>query len=248
MPAEPEPVTDTVGAKVLARLGDSVTTDHISPAGAIKTDSPAGTYLTEHGVERRDFNSYGSRRGNHEVMIRGTFANIRLRNLLLHNVQGGFTRNFLADGEQTTIYEAAMAYADAGVPLVVLAGKEYGSGSSRDWAAKGTSLLGVRAVIAESFERIHRSNLIGMGVLPLEFPDKESALSLGLDGTETFDLTGITALNEGGIPATVAVSARKADGSTVDFDALVRIDTPGEADYYRNGGIMQYVLRKMVNS
>jgi aconitate hydratase len=248
MGMKPEPVADIAGARVLALLGDSVTTDHISPAGSIKADSPAGKYLTSHGVERKDFNSYGSRRGNHEVMIRGTFANIRLRNLLLSNVQGGFTRNFLADGEQTTIYEAAMAYADAGVPLVVLAGKEYGSGSSRDWAAKGTSLLGVRAVIAESFERIHRSNLIGMGVLPLEFPDKESALSLGLDGTETFDLTGITALNEGDIPATVAVSARKADGSTVDFDALVRIDTPGEADYYRNGGIMQYVLRKMVSS
>jgi aconitate hydratase len=246
MGLKPEPVTDISGARVLALLGDSVTTDHISPAGSIKADSPAGEYLTSHGVQRKDFNSYGSRRGNHEVMIRGTFANIRLRNLLLEEVQGGFTRNFLAEGEQTTIYDAAMAYAEAGVPLVVLAGKEYGSGSSRDWAAKGTSLLGVRAVIAESFERIHRSNLIGMGVLPLEFPDKESALSLGLDGTETFDLTGITALNDGDIPAVVAVSARKSDGSTVDFDALVRIDTPGEADYYRDGGIMQYVLRKMV--
>jgi aconitate hydratase A / 2-methylisocitrate dehydratase len=248
MGLKPEPVTDISGARVLALLGDSVTTDHISPAGSIKADSPAGEYLTSHGVQRKDFNSYGSRRGNHEVMIRGTFANIRLRNQLLDDVQGGFTRNFLAGGEQTTIYDAAMAYAEAGVPLVVLAGKEYGSGSSRDWAAKGTSLLGVRAVIAESFERIHRSNLIGMGVLPLEFPDKESALSLGLDGTETFDLTGITALNDGDIPAVVAVSARKPDGSTVDFDALVRIDTPGEADYYRNGGIMQYVLRKMVTS
>jgi aconitate hydratase len=248
MGLEPSPVTDIAGARVLALLGDSVTTDHISPAGSIKADSPAGAYLTSHGVQRKDFNSYGSRRGNHEVMIRGTFANIRLRNLLLDGVQGGFTRNFLAGGEQTTIYDAAQAYASAGVPLVVLAGKEYGSGSSRDWAAKGTALLGVRAVIAESFERIHRSNLIGMGVLPLEFPDKESAFSLGLDGTETFSISGVTALNDGDTPAIVAVSATKADGSTVDFDAIVRIDTPGEADYYRNGGIMQYVLRKMVAS
>jgi aconitate hydratase len=197
-------------------------------------------------VERKDFNSYGSRRGNHEVMIRGTFANIRLRNLLLDNVQGGFTRNFLGGGEQTTIYDAAMAYAEAGVPLVVLAGKEYGSGSSRDWAAKGTSLLGVRAVIAESFERIHRSNLIGMGVLPLQYPEGQSAATLGLDGTETYDISGVTALNSGETPRTVSVTATKADGSTVDFDAVVRIDTPGEADYYRNGGIMQYVLRKTV--
>ncbi|MCP2257883.1 aconitate hydratase [Streptoalloteichus tenebrarius] len=248
MGMEPEPVTDISGARVLALLGDSVTTDHISPAGAIKPDSPAGRYLQEHGVERRDFNSYGSRRGNHEVMIRGTFANIRLRNLLLDNVQGGFTRNFLAGGEQTTIYDAAVAYAEAGVPLVVLAGKEYGSGSSRDWAAKGTRLLGVRAVIAESYERIHRSNLIGMGVLPLQFPAGQTAASLGLDGTETFDFAGITALNDGETPRTVKVTARKEDGSTVEFDAVVRIDTPGEADYYRNGGIMQYVLRKMLRS
>ncbi|HEY3749910.1 MAG TPA: aconitate hydratase AcnA [Pseudonocardiaceae bacterium] len=246
MAAQPSPVTDVSGARVLALLGDSVTTDHISPAGSIKQDSPAGKYLTEHGVERRDFNSYGSRRGNHEVMIRGTFANIRLRNLLLDDVQGGFTRNFLADGEQTTIYDAAVAYADAGVPLVVLSGKEYGSGSSRDWAAKGTSLLGVRVVIAESFERIHRSNLIGMGVLPLEYPNGKTAASLGLSGDETFDFTGITALNDGDIPATVKVTATRTDGSTVEFDAKVRIDTPGEADYYRNGGIMQYVLRKML--
>jgi aconitate hydratase len=246
MGAEPSPVSDVSGARVLAQLGDSVTTDHISPAGAIKQDSPAGKYLTEHGVERKDFNSYGSRRGNHEVMIRGTFANIRLRNLLLDDVQGGFTRNFLSGGEQTTIYDAAMAYAEAGVPLIVLAGKEYGSGSSRDWAAKGTSLLGVRVVIAESFERIHRSNLIGMGVLPLQFPSGETAESLGLDGTETYDVTGITALNDGTTPRRVAVHATRADGSTVDFDAVVRIDTPGEADYYRNGGIMQYVLRKML--
>jgi aconitate hydratase len=248
MATEPSPVTDIADARVLALLGDSVTTDHISPAGAIKQDSPAGKYLTDHGVERRDFNSYGSRRGNHEVMIRGTFANIRLRNLLLDDVQGGFTRNFLADGAQTTIYDAAVAYADAGVPLVVLAGKEYGSGSSRDWAAKGTSLLGVRAVIAESFERIHRSNLIGMGVLPLQFPEGESASSLGLTGTETYTVEGVTALNDGSTPRTVKVTATTEDGATKEFDAVVRIDTPGEADYYRNGGIMQYVLRKMVNS
>ncbi|SER82991.1 aconitate hydratase [Lentzea xinjiangensis] len=249
MEMDPKPVTEISGARVLALLGDSVTTDHISPAGSIKADSPAGKYLTEHGVERKDFNSYGSRRGNHEVMIRGTFANIRLRNLLLDDVQGGFTRNFLEpDAPQTTIYDASVAYAEAGVPLVVLAGKEYGSGSSRDWAAKGTSLLGVRAVIAESFERIHRSNLIGMGVLPLQFPQGENAASLGLDGTETFDFTGITKLNDGETPSTVHVVAAKADGSKVEFDAVVRIDTPGEADYYRNGGIMQYVLRKMVRS
>ncbi len=251
MEMEPKPVTDVSGARVLALLGDSVTTDHISPAGSIKGDSPAGKYLTEHGVERKDFNSYGSRRGNHEVMIRGTFANIRLRNLLLagvgsDGVQGGFTRNFLADGSpQTTIYEASAAYASEGVPLVVLAGKEYGSGSSRDWAAKGTALLGVRVVIAESFERIHRSNLIGMGVLPLQFPVGETAASLGLDGTETFDVSGVTALNDGSTPSTVRVVATRGD-SKVEFDAVVRIDTPGEADYYRNGGIMQYVLRKMV--
>ncbi|MDX8031520.1 aconitate hydratase [Lentzea sp. BCCO 10_0856] len=249
MEMEPKPVTDISGARVLALLGDSVTTDHISPAGSIKADSPAGKYLTDHGVDRKDFNSYGSRRGNHEVMIRGTFANIRLRNLLLDDVQGGFTRNFLADdAPQTTIYDASVAYAEAGVPLVVLAGKEYGSGSSRDWAAKGTSLLGVRAVIAESYERIHRSNLIGMGVMPLQFPAGENAASLGLDGTETFDFTGVTELNNGTTPSTVHVSATKADGSKVEFDAVVRIDTPGEADYYRNGGIMQYVLRKMVRS
>jgi aconitate hydratase len=246
MSAAPQPVSDISGARVLALLGDSVTTDHISPAGAIKADSPAGRYLSERGVERKDFNSYGSRRGNHEVMIRGTFANIRLRNLLLDDVSGGFTRNFCEPGApQTTIYDAAQAYIEAGVPLVVLAGTEYGSGSSRDWAAKGTSLLGVRAVIAESFERIHRSNLIGMGVLPLQFPAGESASSLGLDGTETFDITGVTALDEGETPRTVHVTARGESGSPVEFDATVRIDTPGEADYYRNGGILQYVLRGM---
>ncbi|GLZ36800.1 aconitate hydratase [Actinokineospora sp. NBRC 105648] len=248
MKMEPTPVEDITGARVLALLGDSVTTDHISPAGAIKQDTPAGKYLTEHGVERRDFNSYGSRRGNHEVMIRGTFANIRLRNLLLDDVQGGYTRDFTRDGGQAFIYDAAQNYAEAGVGLVVLAGKEYGSGSSRDWAAKGTSLLGVRAVVAESFERIHRSNLIGMGVLPLQFPQGETASSLGLDGTETYDVSGVTALNDGASPPTVKVTATRTDGSTVDFDAVLRIDTPGEADYYRNGGIMQYVLRKMVNS
>ena len=239
-------VEDISGARVLAKLGDSVTTDHISPAGAIKADSPAGVYLAEHGVERKDFNSYGSRRGNHEVMIRGTFANIRLKNQLLDGVEGGFTRDFLGDGSQTTIFEASEKYIEAGVPLVVLAGKEYGSGSSRDWAAKGTRLLGVRAVIAQSYERIHRSNLIGMGVIPLQFPEGQSADSLGLDGTETFDIAGITELNNGSTPKTVKVTATKDGGEAVEFDAVVRIDTPGEADYYRNGGILQYVLRSLV--
>ena len=241
------PVTDIKDARVLALLGDSVTTDHISPAGAIKADSPAGRYLAEHGVARADFNSYGSRRGNHEVMIRGTFANIRLRNRLLDGVEGGYTRNFLT-GEQESIFDASQAYQAAGIPLVVLGGKEYGSGSSRDWAAKGTALLGVKAVIAESFERIHRSNLIGMGVVPLQFPAGQSAESLGLDGTETFTITGLTALNEGTTPRTVAVTAQKADGSAVSFDAVVRIDTPGEADYFRHGGILQYVLRQLASS
>ena len=238
------PVTDIEGARVLALLGDSVTTDHISPAGAIKADSPAGRYLAEHGVARADFNSYGSRRGNHEVMIRGTFANIRLRNRLLDGVEGGYTRNLLT-GEQESIFDASQAYQAAGIPLVVLGGKEYGSGSSRDWAAKGTALLGVKAVIAESFERIHRSNLIGMGVVPLQFPAGQSAESLGLDGTEIFSITGLTALNEGTTPRTVAVRAQRADGSVISFDAVVRIDTPGEADYFRHGGILQYVLRSL---
>jgi aconitate hydratase len=247
MQPEPEPVQDISGARVLALLGDSVTTDHISPAGSIKEDSPAGQYLREHGVEKRDFNSYGSRRGNHEVMIRGTFANIRLRNLLLDGVSGGYTRDFTQDGgPQAFIYDAAQNYASQSTPLVVLGGKEYGSGSSRDWAAKGTALLGVKAVIVESYERIHRSNLIGMGVLPLQFPQGESAASLGLDGTETFDISGVTALNDGSTPRTVHVTATKESGETVVFDATVRIDTPGEADYYRNGGIMQYVLRGML--
>ncbi len=239
------PVEDITGARVLAKLGDSVTTDHISPAGAIKPDSPAGKYLADKGVERKDFNSYGSRRGNHEVMIRGTFANIRLRNQLLDNVEGGFTYNFLTE-QQDTIFDAAQDYAEAGIPLVVLGGKEYGSGSSRDWAAKGTALLGVKAVITESYERIHRSNLIGMGVLPLQFPAGENADSLGLDGTETFAIAGMTALNDGVTPKTVKVTATKTDGSTVEFDAVVRIDTPGEREYFRNGGILQYVLRSLV--
>jgi aconitate hydratase len=249
MQAEPAPVEDIEGARVLAKLGDSVTTDHISPAGSIKADSPAGKYLAEHGIERKDFNSYGSRRGNHEVMIRGTFANIRLKNLLLDGVEGGFTRNFLDGGEQATIYDASVAYQEAGIPLVILAGKEYGSGSSRDWAAKGTTLLGVKAVIADSYERIHRSNLIGMGVIPLQFPQGQNADSLGLEGTETFSITGIAALNEGSTPKTVKVRAEKeGGGDAVEFDAAVRIDTPGEADYFRNGGILQYVLRSLVNS
>jgi len=249
MPAEPAPVTDITGARVLALLGDSVTTDHISPAGNIKPGTPAAQYLEGHGVDRTDYNSYGSRRGNHEVMIRGTFANIRLRNQLLDDVSGGYTRDFTQpDGPQTFIYDAAQNYAAQDIPLVVLGGKEYGSGSSRDWAAKGTRLLGVRAVITESFERIHRSNLIGMGVIPLQFPAGESAASLKLDGTEVFDITGIEQLNTGKTPKTVHVKATKLDGSTVEFDAVVRIDTPGEADYYRNGGILQYVLRNMLKS
>ncbi len=241
MPRNPQPVTDIHSARVMAILGDSVTTDHISPAGNIKADSPAGKYLAEHGIARADFNSYGSRRGNHEVMIRGTFANIRLKNLLLDGVEGGFTRNFLNGGAQETIYDASMAYQAAGVPLVILAGKEYGSGSSRDWAAKGTALLGVRAVIAESFERIHRSNLIGMGVLPLQFEVGSSAASLGLKGDEVFEITGIEELNNGQTPKFVTVKAGEKS-----FRALVRIDTPGEADYYRHGGIMQYVLRSLL--
>jgi aconitate hydratase len=241
MAASPAPVSDISDARVLAKLGDSVTTDHISPAGSIKPDSPAGQYLSSHGVEKRDFNSYGSRRGNHEVMIRGTFANIRLRNQLVPGVEGGFTVNHLT-GDQTTIYDASVAYASVGVPLVILAGQEYGSGSSRDWAAKGTMLLGVKAVIAESYERIHRSNLIGMGVLPLQYPAGETADSLGLSGTETFTITGIVALNDGTTPRTVTVGT----DTGVEFDAVVRIDTPGEAEYYRHGGILRYVLRRML--
>ncbi|MGW6857068.1 aconitate hydratase AcnA [Streptomyces xanthophaeus] len=243
MTMETTPVSDIAGARVLAKLGDSVTTDHISPAGAIKADTPAGKYLTEHGVERRDFNSYGSRRGNHEVMIRGTFANIRLRNQIAPGIEGGFTRDFTVDGAPVSfIYDASQNYQAAGIPLVILAGKEYGSGSSRDWAAKGTALLGVKAVIAESYERIHRSNLIGMGVLPLQFPEGATAASLGLTGEETFAFTGVEELNNGTTPRTVKVTT----DTGVEFDAVVRIDTPGEADYYRNGGIMQYVLRNLI--
>ncbi len=247
MPLQPREVEDIAGARVLLKLGDSVTTDHISPAGSIKPDSPAGRYLMEHGVDRKDFNSYGSRRGNHEVMIRGTFANIRLRNLMLDDVEGGYTIDFTTpDAATVPVYDAAMSYAGHRTPLVILAGKEYGSGSSRDWAAKGTALLGVRAVIAESYERIHRSNLIGMGVLPLQFQPGVSADTLGLQGDEVFTIRGIVALNAGVTPREVDVEAVAADGRTVEFTALVRIDTPGEADYYRHGGILQYVLRSLL--
>lgn len=246
MKAEPEPVGDITGARVLLKLGDSVTTDHISPAGNIKSDSPAGQWLAGNGVECRDFNSYGSRRGNHEVMMRGTFANIRLRNQLASGTEGGFTRDFTkADGPVTTVYDASVSYREQGIPLVVLGGKEYGSGSSRDWAAKGTQLLGVKAVIAESYERIHRSNLIGMGVLPLQFPEGQSAASLGLTGEETFEITGVDKINEM-IPEAVHVKA--VNDEVVEFDAVVRIDTPGERLYYLNGGILQYVLRNMARS
>jgi aconitate hydratase len=246
MPATPVPVTDFEGARVFMKLGDSVTTDHISPAGSIKAETPAGLYLTGHGVERSDFNSLGSRRGNHEVMIRGTFANIRLRNQVAPGTEGGFTRDFTQpDGPVVYAFDAAENYAKAGIPLVVLAGKEYGSGSSRDWAAKGTTLLGVKVVIAESYERIHRSNLIGMGVLPLQYPAGQNAASLGLSGTETFSVTGVTELNQGTTPSTVRVEA-VGEGAPIVFDAVVRIDTPGEADYYRHGGIMQYVLRSLL--
>ena len=246
MKATPEPVQDIAGARVLLKLGDSVTTDHISPAGSFKSDTPAGQYLLANGVDRKDFNSYGSRRGNHEVMIRGTFANIRIKNQLLDGVEGGFTRDFSQEGApQAFVYDAAENYQAAGTPLVVLGGKEYGSGSSRDWAAKGTALLGVKAVITESFERIHRSNLIGMGVLPLQFPAGENADTLGLTGTETFSVEGVTELNNGTTPKTLKVTAVAEDGKTVSFDAVLRIDTPGEADYYRNGGILQYVLRQI---
>ncbi|KFI73146.1 aconitate hydratase [Bifidobacterium minimum] len=251
MSARPDPVHDITGARVLALLGDSVTTDHISPAGAFTSSSPAGRYLMEHGVAQKDFNSYGSRRGNHEVMVRGTFGNIRLRNQLLASVgeevrPGGFTYDFVT-GKPSTIFDASLDYEGKGIPLVVLAGKEYGTGSSRDWAAKGTMMLGVKAVIARSFERIHRSNLIGMGVLPLQFPEGESAESLGLDGTETFSITGVERFNDGVIPSTVNVEATASDGGVVSFDAVVRVDTPGEASYYRNGGILQFVLRNLMS-
>jgi aconitate hydratase len=253
MPAEPEAVSDIQGARVLALLGDSVTTDHISPAGSIKRDGPAGAYLQAKGVAPRDFNSYGSRRGNHEVMMRGTFANIRLRNMLGSGKdplpEGGFTR-YLADGsnEQMSIYDAAMRYMQEGIDLVVLAGKEYGSGSSRDWAAKGTKLLGIRAVIAQSFERIHRSNLIGMGVLPLQFPDGQSVQSLGLTGEESFSISGLAEAMAGGgaAPREVQVSAERDGAEVMRFAARVRIDTPREAEYFRHGGILQYVLRDLL--
>ncbi|WP_246830946.1 aconitate hydratase AcnA, partial [Dietzia sp. HMSC21D01] len=242
MSAEPEPIGDITGARVLALLGDSVTTDHISPAGAIKASSPAGKYLQEQGVEPADFNSYGSRRGNHEVMIRGTFANVRLRNQLAPGTEGGVTTHF-PSGEQTSIYDASIRYAEDGVPLVVIAGAEYGSGSSRDWAAKGTKLLGVRAVIAESFERIHRSNLIGMGVLPLQFPEGESASSLGVKGDEVFSITGLD--GQDSVPGEVTVRAGEGDDA-IEFTAKVRIDTPAEETYYQHGGILLYMLRQML--
>ena len=243
----PGPVGDISGARVLVLLGDSITTDHISPGGAIRADSPAGRRLTEHGVPRGDFNSYGSRRGNHEVMVRGTFANSRLRNRLVDGIAGGHTRDFTLDeGPRATVHDAARHYAAAGIPLLVLAGRDYGSGSSRDWAAKGTRLLGVRAVIAESFERIHRSNLIGMGVLPLEFPPGESAGTLGLDGTETFAIAGIAALDDAATPSTVRVTATHGDRRDVAFDARVRLDTATEAAYYRHGGILPFVLRSLL--
>ncbi len=245
MTATPPPVGDIRGARILAMLGDSVTTDHISPAGAIAKDSPAGRYLVEHGVQRKDFNSYGARRGNHEVMMRGTFANIRLRNEMAPGTEGGITR-LMPSGEQTTIFEAAMTYAESGTPLVVIAGAEYGTGSSRDWAAKGTILLGVRAVITESFERIHRSNLVGMGVLPLVFKDGASRKSLGLDGGEVIDLVGL----EAGIEPRMDVRCRitRADGSTQEIALLCRIDTADEVAYYRNGGILHYVLRQLAGA
>ncbi|MFZ9701567.1 MAG: aconitate hydratase AcnA [Candidatus Nanopelagicales bacterium] len=243
MPKSPQKVTDISNARALAWLGDSVTTDHISPAGSIKLDSPAGKYLIEHGIDKKDFNSYGSRRGNHEVMIRGTFANIRLKNKLLKDVEGGFTFNFLKD-KQDTIYDASVDYINNNIPLIILAGKEYGSGSSRDWAAKGTALLGVKAVIAESYERIHRSNLVGMGVLPLQFVDGQNVESLGLDGSESFSISGIEKLNENLIPQTLEVTAQGKNGDK-NFQVKLRIDTPGEADYYRNGGILPFVLRQL---
>ncbi|MGA1677885.1 MAG: aconitate hydratase AcnA, partial [Candidatus Nanopelagicales bacterium] len=244
MPTTPKPVTDINAARVLAWLGDSVTTDHISPAGNIKVDSPAGKYLIENGIDKKDFNSYGSRRGNHEVMIRGTFANIRLRNKLVPGIEGGFTKNFFT-GETVSIFEASSAYQARNIPLVIFAGQEYGSGSSRDWAAKGTALLGVRAVIAESYERIHRSNLLGMGVLPLQFKEGENPDSLGLNGEEEISIEGITNLNDGVIPSTVKVVAKKSIGHETKFEARVRIDTPGEAEYFRHGGILPYVLRQL---
>jgi aconitate hydratase len=244
MTMTPAPVTDIADARVLAMVGDSVTTDHISPAGSIGPTTPAGRYLTDHGVAREDFNSYGARRGNHEVMMRGTFANVRLRNLLAPGTEGGVTLH-LPDGAQTSIFDAAMQYAAERVPLVVLAGREYGTGSSRDWAAKGTALLGVQAVIAQSFERIHRSNLIGMGVVPLQFYKGDSAQGLGLTGHERFSISGLEVVNRGELPKELTVTATDDDDSVTEFRVIVRIDTPMEAEYYRHGGILQYVLRQM---
>jgi aconitate hydratase len=249
MPPQPAPVTDITGARVLALLGDSVTTDHISPAGSIKVDGPAGKYLLEHGVKPADFNSYGSRRGNHEVMVRGTFANVRLRNKLAPGTEGGVTR-LLPEGAQMSIFDASVKYAERGVPLIVLAGKEYGSGSSRDWAAKGPRLLGVRAVIAESYERIHRSNLVGMGIIPLQFKAGENAESLGLNGEEVYDIAGLWAMLDSKFAGgrTIQVKATAADGKTKIFSAVVRIDTPQEILYYQHGGILQYVLRQLAGA
>jgi aconitate hydratase len=246
MTKTPAPITDIVGAHVLAVLGDSVTTDHISPAGSIKADGPAGKYLSAEGVKTAEFNSYGSRRGNHEVMVRGTFANVRLRNKLAPGTEGGVTR-LLPEGEQMSIFDASVRYAERGVPLIVLAGKEYGCGSSRDWAAKGPKLLGVRAVIAESFERIHRSNLVGMGILPLQFEPGQNVESLALTGEEVYDFPGLTALLAAGLSGgrTLRVKATASDGTVKQFDATVRIDTPQEIEYFRHGGILQYVLRQL---
>jgi aconitate hydratase len=245
LPDSPAALTDIEGARCLARLGDSITTDHISPAGTIAPDSPAGQWLLAQGVAAADFNSYGSRRGNHEVMIRGTFANVRLRNQLAPGTEGGWTR-LQPDGEVTTIHDASERYRATGVPLIVLAGSDYGSGSSRDWAAKGTMLLGVRAVIAESFERIHRSNLIGVGVLPLQFRDGENAEHLGLSGNERFTVSGLAAVGpDDALPAELLVRAESGEDHAVEFSVTLRIDTPKEADYYRHGGILQYVLRNL---
>jgi aconitate hydratase len=245
MPKKPGKVVDITGARVLAFLGDSITTDHISPAGSIRKDGPAGRYLTERGIEPKDYNSYGSRRGNHEVMVRGTFANVRIRNKLVPGTEGGLTRH-LPDGERMSIYDASVKYQAAGVPLVVLAGKEYGAGSSRDWAAKGPRLLGVRAVIAEGYERIHRSNLVGMGILPLQFKAGDTAELLGLTGEEVFDVSGVPAALDGKGPKEVTVRAKPVGGATKEFRAVVRIDTPMEVEYYRHGGILEYVLRQLV--
>ena len=244
---EPGVVVDITGARVLAKLGDSVTTDHISPAGNIRSSGPAGLFLTEKGVAQQDFNSYGTRRGNDEVMVRGTFANIRLRNQMAPGTEGGITIK-LPEGQQTSIFEASRAYLAEGTPLIILGGKEYGSGSSRDWAAKGTKLLGVKAVLVESFERIHRANLVGMGVLPLQFKAGESAATYNLDGTETYDIHGLAPLNNGETVPVVKVSAQRNSGEVIEFEVRLRIDTPTEADYYRHGGVLNYVLRQLATN